>query len=140
MASDEALALLRSIDASLKKLVAQGYGQSSGTKSVASDRQLDGKGGDPEVRFNPRDWTGPSCKGRTFSQCPADFLDLLAETFDYFAGQAEEKNELTERGRPVAEFKRRDASLARGWAKRIRDGKHKPQTATSDEWTAGDGF
>lgn len=130
-ASDETLALLRSIDASLKTLV-KVLGATA-AKAVASDRDLDGKYGNPKVTFMPRDWAGPSYKGRLFSECPPDLLDMLAETFEYFASQAEAKDERTDRGKPVAEFKRADAARARGWAQRIRSGKH--QIATPDTTT-----
>lgn len=142
-ATDETLALLRSIDASLKTLVAQS--RVAAPKGTANDRDLDGKYGDPEVRFEPRDWTGDRCKGRRFSECPAPFLDLLAETLDYFAEQSEAKNELTAKGKPAAPFKRADAARARGWAKRVREGRV-PVAAgarTTDDEFAGrddDGF
>lgn len=125
-ASEEVVALLKSIDASLKKLVTQQRGQ-----EIASDRDLDGQYGNPLVKFEPRDWTGEPCKGRHFSECPAPFLDMLAETFDYFASQAEEKNE-EHNGKPVAPYKRRDAARARGWAKRVREGKVPARSATDD--------
>lgn len=136
------LDVLRSIDASLKTLVAlsqkrQAQTQAAASRNVvATDRDLDGKYGNPEIKFNPRDWTGPSCKGRRMSECPADFLELVAETFDYFARQADEKDERTDSGKPVAGYKRADAARARGWAKRIRDGKHRPspQTDANQEW------
>lgn len=127
--SAEALDVLRSIDASLKTLVRiaqKRQAQGPAAQQVASDRDLDGKHGNPEIKFNPRDWTGPSHKGRTMSECPAEFLEMVAETFDYFARQADEKDERTERGKPVADFKRADAARARGWAKRIREGTHTP--------------
>ena len=89
MDSPESLALLRSIDASLKALVAR---QAPATATpaagagVASDRDLDGPYGDPEIKAKaPRDWTGPEMTGRRMSECPAEYLDLLAERFDYFA-------------------------------------------------------
>ena len=127
-AADTTIELLRSIDASLKQLVKQSAGAAS--KPIASNRDLDGKYGDPVVKFMPRDWTGPSFKGRTMSECPPELLDLLAETFDYFAVQAEAKDERTDRGKPVAEFKRADAARARGWAHRMRTGRHHaPQTS-----------
>ena len=125
-AGEEVVGLLRSIDASLKSILAlrkSGAGAAAGG-NVASDRDLDGKYGDPKLAFNPRDWTGPSFKGSTFSKCPPDLLDLVAEMYDYFAKQAEEKKEVTAKGKPVAEFKRADAARARGWAKRMRDGSH----------------
>lgn len=121
MASNEAIALLRSIDGSLKQLLRQQGGAAAGLE-VADDRDLDGSYGNPVVKFNPRDWHGESMKGRTLSECPADFLELLAGTFDYFAKKAEESGETASNGRPVAPYKRKDAARARGWAKRIREG------------------
>lgn len=122
-ATEETLRLLRSIDASLKQLVVKQQGPTA-SGVVATDRDLDGKYGNPPVKFNPRDWTGASCKGRPLSDCPPEFLDLLAETFDYFARVADEKNETTEKGKPVGDYKRHDAARARGWAARIRSGRH----------------
>jgi hypothetical protein len=124
MATDprvETLNLLRSIDASLKALVAQS--RTTAPKTIADDRDLDSQYGDPVVKFMPRDWTGDSYKGRKFSECPANLLDMIAETFDYFAEQAERTNETTTSGKPVAPYKRKDAARARGWAKRVREGK-----------------
>lgn len=126
--SAEAVDLLRSIDSTLKALLAltqQRTAQMRATapKPVASDRELDSKYGDPKVKFMPRDWSGPSFVGRLMSECPAELLDLLAETFDYFGDKAERENEMTDKGKPVAAYKRQDAARARGWAKRVRDGK-----------------
>lgn len=123
MATDprvETLALLRSIDASLKRLVAQQPAAPS--QEVADDRDLDSQYGDPVVKFNPRDWHGDSCKNLAMSQCPPEFLDLLAQTFDYFAKKADESHEVTASGKPVAPYKRKDAARARGWALRRRNG------------------
>lgn len=130
--SSEAIDLLRSIDASLKALLAQT--RASQPKPVASDRDLDGKYGDPQVKFNPRDWTGDSCKGLRMSQCPADFLDMLASTFDYFAQQAEKNNERTNNNKPVADYKRADAARARGWAQRNRNGHRPAASVNGDGW------
>lgn len=140
---EASLALLRSIDSSLKQILAAR--QSSAPKAVASDRELDGKYGNPVIKFAPRDWTGEDCKGRRMSECPAPFLEMLAETFDYFARKSDETGELTDRGKKVADYKRMDAARARGWAKRIRDGKHTPAPAgraaapavTDSEWDDG---
>jgi len=137
---EDALRVLESIDTTLKALLALSQRRTAAKQqpAIASDRDLDGTYGDPEVKFMPRDWSGPSYKGRRMSECPADLLDLLAETFEYFARQAEEKNERTEKGRPVADYKRSDAARARGWAKRIKDGKHTPPSAPeADEWAGG---
>lgn len=124
----EAIELLKSINAGIQRLIAL---QKSATPTLATDRDLDGKYGDPVVKFDPRDWTGRTCKGLHLSQCPAPFLDLLAETFDYFARKADADGTVTDKGKSVADYKRQDAARARGWAKRIRDGKVKSGEAES---------
>lgn len=136
--SPEVLLVLKSIDASLKELVSIARAKRGGAAgvSVASDRELDSTHGDPVVKFNPRDWRGADCKGLHFSQCPADFLDMLAETFDYFAEKADRTNEQTNAGKPVAPYKRKDAARARGWAARVRAGKTTPAATNGadPEW------
>lgn len=109
----ETLRLLQSIDASLKALVAAQRGGAPTAERV----ELDGPHGDPIVRAkDPRDWTGEPMKGRHFSECSPDYLDMLAERFDYFASQEQDPKK--------AKYNRLDAARARGWAQRIRDGKH----------------
>jgi hypothetical protein len=138
--SVEVLQVLRSIDNSLKELVLiarqkRGGGAAASSSAPAPDRDLDGKYGDPVVKFHPRDWHGQECKGLKFSQCPVDFLDMLAETFDYFADKAEKSGETTTAGKPVAPYKRQDAARARGWAARLRSGTFKPQAnGSADGW------
>jgi hypothetical protein len=123
-ASEETLTLLRRIAVAVEKLASGG---SPSGADIASDRDLDSQYGNPELRLKkmPRDWAGPSYTGRRFSDCPPELLDLVADMFDYFAQKAEETGE-THNGKPVAPYKRKDAARARGWAKRIRDGKHTP--------------
>jgi hypothetical protein len=122
-ASEESLKLLRSIDTGIWQLVRQFAAMAP--KPVASDVDLDGPHGDPVLRFKVRDWTGPDFKGRRFSELPLELLEMVARSCDYFAQKAEESNELY-KGKPVAPYKHADAARARGWAKRIRDGKHNP--------------
>jgi hypothetical protein len=142
---DKILTLLTSIDATLKQMLqlqAKGAGL-----AVATDKDLDGKYGNPLVKFKPRDWAGPSYVGKRFSDCPAEFLDIVAETFDYFAKTAEEKDERYN-GKPVAPYKRADAARARGWALRIRSGKVSTPAVTqnasddfpADDWDIQDGM
>lgn len=151
--SDRAIALLESIDATLKAMLALAQQRTAqaravAPKPVATDRDLNGPYGDPIVKFMPRDWTGLAFKGRRMSECPPALLDMLAETFDYFAVQAETKNERANNGKPVAEYKRADAARARGWAKRMREGTHQaPQAeepvaaaAGGDGWPEPDGW
>jgi hypothetical protein len=147
---DDVLVVLRSMDATLKTLLALSQqrvtqARAAKPKPIASDSDLDSQYGDEKVRLNPRDWTGASLKGRPMSACPAEFLDLLAESYDYFERKNEEAGALTDKGKPKADYDRRSASRARGWAKRARAGwSAKTQAAVrgngakgSDEW-AGD--
>lgn len=131
--SAEIVALLASIDASLKSLVARQVPAQASPPSpaaVASDRDLDGPYGDPIIKAkDPRDWTGPTMAGKKFSECPAEYLDALADRYDYFAVKADEANELTASGKPKSHYSRLDAARARGWAARIRSGAAKPSTA-----------
>lgn len=133
-ASEETIRLLTSMDASLKRiarLLEGGAGRSGATGQVASDADLDGQYGDPPVKFMPRDWKGPTFKGRKFSECPAELLDVLAETFDYFARKADDTDERTPSGKPKSAYSRKDAARARGWAARVRAGKAPGATASS---------
>lgn len=124
----DVIATLRSIDSSLKLLVkhfgigAQSMAATQGVvPAVASDADLDGKYGNPEVKAKPpRDWTGDDPKGKRFSECPAAYLDLVASRLDYFAEQNAASEDEAERKK--ARYNRLDASRARGWAARIRGG------------------
>ncbi len=144
MASGEdALVLLRSIDTTLKALLALSQkrvasrGAPTDGKAIAPDRDLDGKYGDPELKFQPRDWSGPSFKGRHYSECPPELLDLVAESCEYFARKAEDKDERTSKGQPVADFRRQDAARARGWAARMRNGTHQAPHVTEPDGGSG---
>lgn len=96
-----------------------------GSDAGASDRELDGKYGDPRVKFIPRDWTqGGVRKGDAFSSCPPDFLELLAETFDYYATKKEGQTGAD--GKPANFWDKKNARLARGWARRLRSGWEPP--------------
>ena len=139
----QAVTLLTSIDTSLRTLVSgsqrraevrsgdtgrasthattdAGAQAQTPAPEIASDRDLDGSYGDPMVRMTPRDWSGPSYKTRPMSECPPEFLDQLADLLDWTAEQAESKNEMTDAGKPIGAYRRRDAGRARGWAARKR--------------------
>jgi hypothetical protein len=134
---EELFERIASIDASMKKLVAIAERRAAANqpKQIASDRDLDGKYGNPVIKFDPRDWSGDSMKGRPMSECPPDFLEMLAETFDYFAAKADENNETTSSGRSIASYKRADAARARGWAKRNRErGVTTPAASEAPRW------
>jgi hypothetical protein len=130
----EILAALKSIDASLKAIANRtGTSAAPTGPSIASDADLDGQYGDPEVKAkDPRDWTGPTMRGKRFSQCPAEYLDMVADRLDYFCSQNAGGSEDEQK---KAKYQRLDAARARGWAKRIRAG-WKPPAPPSD-WGNG---
>lgn len=96
----------------------------SSSAAVASDSDLDSQYGDPQIKGkDPRNWKGPTMRGRKYSECPPEYLDMVAELCDWQAGEAAKKDERTAAGKPVADYRRKDAARARGWAARIRAGK-----------------
>ena len=83
--------------------------------ATVPDSLLSGQYGDPVVKAkDPRDWTGEPMKGRKFSECPPEYLDMLAERYDYFASK---ETDQVKSGYAV-----KDAQRARGWAARLRAG------------------
>jgi hypothetical protein len=118
--NDDILAVLRSIDATLKSM-SRAAPVGPAQKAIAPDSDLDSQWGDEEIKFNPRDWSGQSCKGLKMSQCPAEFLEELAKVCDYFAVKNEGVK--TDSGKPKSDYDKRTAARARGWARRVRDGK-----------------
>ena len=84
----------------------------------AADSDLDGPYGNPEIKFDPKRWSGPSFVGCRFSDCPPDYLETLAGYLDWQARVADEKNEVLNNGKPKSHYKRLDSGRARGWAKR----------------------
>jgi hypothetical protein len=103
--------------------------------TVAPDAVLDSKSGDPVVKAKPpRDWSGPSYVGRKHSECPPELLDMMAERLEYFASRADETGEMDAKGeKPKSHWDRRNASICRGWAKRIRAGWKAPAKPTFDD-------
>jgi hypothetical protein len=87
---------------------------------TADDETLDGPYGDPEVRFDPHEWKGTLRKGHKYSRCPSDYLIALAQGLEWTAANPTAKNA------KYANRNRRDASLARGWAKRNEGKDFKP--------------
>ena len=84
---------------------------------IASDAQLDDpKHGDPIVNFT-KAWKGQFFKGKRFSQCPSDYLDHLAWTFDFYAEKKRAEGDTKKAGYDEVE-----AARARGWARRLRSG------------------
>lgn len=90
------------------------------THEVASDADLDGPYGNPDVRFDPKRWKGPSYVGCKMSDCPSDYLECTADFADWLAKKRREEGDEKKAG-----YAARDAARARGWARR-NDGTGKP--------------
>ncbi len=104
-----------------------GGSAAAASSGVATDRELDCQYGDAQVKIIPRDWTaGGVVKGQKMSLCPPDFLDVFAETMDFFAERNDANGEKDAKGRPKSHWDRQNAKLARGWARRIRGGWQPP--------------
>jgi hypothetical protein len=118
---------LTQLHAEMGRIIAGMGGGASPGGAVASDRDLDSQYGDPEVRFDPKRWTGESWKGAKFSECPPAFLECLAEFFDWSAGKDEASGDpdLVKK----AGYRRKDAARARGWARRNASKPQQPRQA-----------
>jgi hypothetical protein len=88
----------------------------------ASDKDLDSPRGDPQVKFMPREYVGPDLKGRRFSQCTPEALDVLAERLTYTSTHPREGKE------KFAKYDADDARRARSWARRLRNGWKPPRS------------
>ena len=112
------LAKLTSIDATLKAilLVLSEKRNDAPSDQSIHDRVLDGPHGNPVIKAkDPRDWSGDSMNGRTFSECPPEYLDLLADRYDYFSTKPDQEPS-------KVRYAQIDAQRARGWAARLRAG------------------
>jgi len=93
---------------------------------VATDAELDGQYGDPEIKKDPTRWQGESFVGRRYSETSPEYLDMVASLEDWRAGKDDEagqRGEMNNRGKPKdGYFARKNAARARGWAKRLRAG------------------
>jgi hypothetical protein len=133
MADPTALSVLQSIDASLKTLVQVMSVRPAVGHDPFKPANLDGPHGNPVVKKkDPRDWTGTTMVGRKFSDCPPEYLDMVADRELFFAEKADEAGEKDDKGRPKSYWNHQDAAKARGWAARIRSGAH-VQPVAQDE-------
>ncbi len=99
----------------------------------ATDSDLDGKYGDPEVFKDPRDWDGPSYKGKKYSDCPPEYLIMIAKMLDWLAADNKEKGATAANGKPRHVYQELDAKRARGWAKRKLSGDSEPPPSSFDD-------
>jgi hypothetical protein len=126
---DAVLAALARIEAKVDALKAAGgatAGSQPASGGAADDADLDSEWGDPIVKKDPTRWKGASYAGCHMSECPADYLGVLASQFDWMAQKDDEQKKTWTSNKPGAQpvpassFKRKDAARARGWAARAR--------------------
>lgn len=99
----------------------------------ADDRELDSERGNPVVKFDPKKWLkegGKSYSGCNMSECPADYLRVLA---DFLSWKAD--NPLPGKEK-YADYDRKDAARALGWA--LRAEKANPPTQPTDDFGGDD--
>jgi hypothetical protein len=89
-----------------------------GAKPMAVDID-DPKWGDPEVKYVPKKWDGPSFVGYRFSGCPVHFLEFLAAELARSAEWKDSQGD--EQKAKYAAMDRRDAAKALAWAARKRN-------------------
>lgn len=118
-----ALGVLRGAKAQPAGAVVQ---QAKADEPVADDAELDGQYGDPTVRKMPSDkyWKGEDFTGQPLSACPPEFLDAYAKYKTACAFMSAKDPD--EKKQKYAEYDRRDAARARGWARRARAAAEEP--------------
>lgn len=147
MTGDRVADALERIAAALEQMArtptaAQGGGSSAMVS--ATDMELDSQYGDPEVRKDPKRWIGAPIAPCKMSECPVDYLEELASFFDWQAENPRAYGKYS--AEQIANYRRKDAAKARGWARRKRAGwksasEREPQSSepVSDDWSAGSG-
>ncbi len=143
---EESLRLLRSIDATMRAMLLV-LSEKRNDASSVPDSVCNGPYGDPIVRAkDPRGWTAEPMKGRKFSECPPEYLDMIADRFDYFASKDEEKLKDVSDDDEEAEIQKKirysklDAQRARGWAARLRSGYKSQPPAPAQGFSDEPGF
>lgn len=98
---------------------------------VSTDEDLDGKYGNPKIKFMAKNWKGADVTGWSFSDCPPEYLDMHANMLDYFA----KKDSADPIKAKDAIWRAKDAARARGWAERTRKqtGKNVSDAGFSDD-------
>jgi hypothetical protein len=124
-AGEEILKQLAVINAKLDKLLsAPAPAAHKSSEGELPDSFLDSQGWcDKPVKKDPPRWTGDSCVGLTYSQCPADYLLEMASFREWAAAHpiidaATGKPKADTKGKPYAEHDAFDARVLRAWARR----------------------
>jgi len=107
-----------SIEDRLAALEAAVFGKGGSARKGAKPMTVnidDPKWGDPEIKYVPKKWDGPSPAGQRMSQCSVRFLEFLAGELERSAAW-KDSNGKSEH----AEWDRRDMAKAKAWADRKR--------------------
>ena len=98
---------------------------------VATDDDLDGEWGNPEIRRDPPRWNGDSRVGQRMSDCPPAYLAELASFKEWAAAKDDESGAVDSKGRPRSYWARQDAARARGWMARAQAAAPRGEVRTS---------
>lgn len=104
---------------------------------VADAGDLDSQWGDETIKRDPsaKYWSGDSYKDSPMSHCPADYLDAFAKYKDACAYANLKEGDAAKA--KFADYDKRSARRARGWAARVRSGQVTPpvkQPAASNDY------
>lgn len=99
-----------------------GANRPAGDERLLGAEQLAQPWANKEVRKDPKYWKGDSYVGKTYSQCPAEYLDKMAESLAYKASMERQDNPPKlqtsgkNAGKPWYESTEFEAKIVRSWA------------------------
>lgn len=108
--AEELRRIEQKLDEVLKHMKAIPGATTEFVEKTADDADLDGKYGNPEVRFTLKGWE--DMVGRKFSECPSEFLEEYAK----FLINLAKKNAKDPVKSKYAGWNAKDAARAKGWA------------------------
>lgn len=92
------------------------------SSDIASDYEMSGPYGDPQIRKDPKNWKGAPQAGKRYSQTSPEYLEMLAGFLAWKAGKEEEEEAADPSKKKYSAYSKTDRKRALGWAKRLRDG------------------
>ena len=126
-------AKIASLDAKIDRLLAHlginGARPSNAGASgnVASLADIQGQYGDIEIKKDPPRWKGKPMAPCRASQCPPEYLEIVADFLDWKADNPRPGKE------KYATYERRDAGRCRRWSIEIREGRYKQEPMRDDD-------
>lgn len=126
----EAFARLEAkIDRLLAHLGANGTGAAGNSSSdnIAPVSDIHGQYGDVEIKKDPPRWKGKPLAPIHASQCPPEYLEIVADLLDFKADNPRPGKE------QYAKYDRRNAARCRRWSIEIREGRVKQEPMREDD-------